>query len=637
MTNDSNMKKEPARRGFLKRAGLIGGAAAAVAGGLGVAAVPYTDYGELDNDFPSIPENQVTLPPNGKSVIVMGGGLSGLQAGVELAARGFKVTVLERTSTPGGKLKSWRDKHFGPANDPNKNDPAFAGYMREHGIHAVWGFYHNLREFLGRYGWPLGDFPNDVSMYNFFDKDGRKSYLPRTSWVPPYDKLQLLDHLTHITHLEEKDRFDAAHLAGRLLSFDYTDEKQRAYLDSMTVVEYGKRLGLSDELIFKICDSFLEMAFYDNVDKASILSLGMLAQIWGGTPRDFMKFNLYANPTNETFLTPMVNFINSHGGEVRYTTEITGLVVENNKMTGVRAAPIPRNAIKRCSICGGLIFDGMEVGGECPYCGAHAEVLRAISDAERTERTFKADFYISAMDGPGAQTLVAQNLEALGNHAYFKNILKLSASAPHVVNLWYEGKGYWEKHVLDDRQKPAFCVYPTGYKFIGITINRSIRIRGKDGTPYTWSSEFPERNVTVIETQIAKSHLLPSTESKVIAMICHEELKNMMPNLPEPSSWYVNRWFNYTCYRVGNEMNRPAIQSPIDNLLYIGDMAFVPSHAVYMEKTNVTAKWAVNLILDRIGQKEGKIKILPVGTPSLSTDAARKVYSVYLPGDEPKT
>jgi hypothetical protein len=166
MTDTGNT---PPRRQFFKRAVLAGGAAAAT---VGVGAIAYADNGELDKDFPDIPENQVELPPNGKSVIVMGGGLAGLQAGVELAARGFKVTVLERSATPGGKLKSWRDKHFGPDHDPNKLDPAFAGYIREHGMHCVWGFYHNLREFLGRYGWPLAPFPDDVSMYNFFDKDG---------------------------------------------------------------------------------------------------------------------------------------------------------------------------------------------------------------------------------------------------------------------------------------------------------------------------------------------------------------------------------------------------------------------------------------------------------------------------------
>jgi isorenieratene synthase len=621
----------PARRRFLKAAGVAGGAAVAA----GVAAVPFTDHGELDKDFPDIKENQVILPPNGKHVLIVGGGLSGLQAAVELSARGFKVTVLERSATPGGKLKSWRDKHFGPADDPNKSDPAFPGYIREHGVHAVWGFYHNLREFLGRYGWPLSNTPKDVSMYNFYDKDQRKSHVPRTSWVPPYDKVQLVDYLVHLGHLNEEDRLDAMRLIRRLLSFDYTDPKQRAYLDSMTVEQYCKKLGLSDALTYKLCDCVLEMAFYDNVQTASILSLGLLVQVWGGTPRDFQHFNLYVNPTNESFLTPMVNFIRSHHGDVLYNHEVTDFIMDGVKrIVGVKAAPVPRNVIKRCSICGGLIFDGMEVGHECPYCGANAENLRAIAAHERTERTFAADFVVCALDGPAAMQLVGQNIDALGGGDYFRNILKLHTAAPHVVNLWYQGRGYWEKHVLDDKQRPALCVYPTGFTYLGITINRSIRIKGGDGTGWAWSQEYTDRDITIIETQPAKAHLL-SGDTKAIAMACHEELKIMMPNLPEPQSWYVNRWFNYTNYQVGDEGNRPATQSPVDNLFFIGDISFVPQHCVYMEKTNVSAKWVTNLILDKIGQSTGKITILPSGTPSLSTDLARLTGSVYLPGDAP--
>ncbi len=629
MTDD---KSGESRRNFLKRGVLASAVAMATAGAAGVGAIQYAKNGELDAEYPKIRENDVRLPSNGKRVVIMGGGLAGLQAGVELAARGFAVTVLEKTGSPGGKLKSWRDRHLGPTDDPQKNDPGFGGYIREHGLHCVWGFYHNLREFLGRYGWPLATFPEDVSMYNFLDKDGRSSHVPRTSWVAPYDKLQLLRHLTHLNHLGEQDRMDAARLIERMVSFDYTDDRQRAYLDDITVAEYGRRLGLSDALINEICDSIVEMGFFDRADTASMLTMAMAAKVWGGVPRDFEKFNMYVNPTNESFLTPMVQFIRSHGGEVLYHSEIGSLVLDDGRVTGVRTAAVPPGAVKRCPICGHLIFDGMEVHDECPWCGAHSEVLRPIADSERVERTFEGDFFISAMDGPGAQEIISRS--ALGDDPYFQKIMKLDALAPHVVNVWYEGKGYWEKHCLGDRNQPAFMVYPTGFDWLGITICKSTRIRGQDAT-YTWSGEYADRDVTVIETQVINPDVRGKPTREIVDLV-HAELKHMIPNLPQPTSWYVNRWYTFSCFRPGNDMNRPAVQSPIDNLFYIGDMAYVPSNAVYMEKTNVTAKFAVNHILDKIGQKEGKITILPVGTPSLTTSVAQKLYSVYLPGDEPK-
>ena len=102
------VRKRISRRQFLKRAGIGAG----VAVGAGVGAIPLA-RSRYDAKYPIIPENNADLPPNGKSVIIMGGGLAGLQAGGELAARGFRVQILEKTGTPGGKLKSWRDKSSG--------------------------------------------------------------------------------------------------------------------------------------------------------------------------------------------------------------------------------------------------------------------------------------------------------------------------------------------------------------------------------------------------------------------------------------------------------------------------------------------------------------------------------------------
>ncbi len=602
-----------------------GGAVAA-----GVAAVPLSRPGQLEQKpYPHYQENDVIRPPNGKSVLIVGGGLSGLQAGVELSARGFKVTILEKSGMPGGKLKSWRDSGFGPADDPYKSDPGFPGYVREHGIHAVWGFYHNLREFMGRYGWGLMDMPDDVSIYHFRDKNGTVSHVPYSTWVAPYDKVQFVKSLLTLNHLEKKDRAGAASLFARLATFDYADKRQREYLDSMTFEEYCKRQGASDALIYKVCDSLLEMAYFDNVDKASALTLANIVQLVAGSPED-IKINLFATPVGESFLRPMASFITAHGGSIHYHAEVSGIEFDGSRITGVKAAPVPRNAIKRCSICGGLIFDGMEVGGECPYCGAQSAMLRAIDAQERAEQRYAADYTICALDGPGLTQFICTNLVALGGGEYFQKITRLNAKSVFVCNMWFEGKGHWERAVQDEQGRPAVCVFATGFNHLGITINRSVRIRGSDGKKLAWSEEYADRNVTIIETQIAKAEAVSSLSSKEIAWKCWQELKTVMPDLPEPSGWYVNRWNNYTAYHVGDERNRPAVQSPIDNLLFIGDNAFVPHPAVFMEKTNVTAKWATNLLLDKIGKPEDKITILVSATPSLSTTALQAVDSVFI-------
>lgn len=605
------------RRGFLKGAAITGGAVA----GAAALSVPLSKDAVHDADYPDVPENQTELPDNGKRVVIVGGGLAGLQAGVELAQRGFRVTVLERSGTPGGKLKSWRDSHWSPDDDPLKSDPAFTGYIREHGIHAVWGFYNNLREFLGRHGWPLMETPADASIYNFLDKDGTASHLPNVNWPKPFDKLGLLRAARNMKHLQAENSSEFILLFTKLATFDYADQAQREYMDSLSFAEYGRKLGLSEPMIHKICDSLIEMAYFDNADHVSALTLANIFQLVAGAAKD-MQVNLYRNPTNDTFLQPMVEYIRAHGGEVIYNVDVTGIEKHGEKISRVIAGIVAteHKRVRRCSICGNLILDGMERGHECPFCGAHIELAKELMAEERAPRAWEADYFISALDIPGAQQFVSSNLDVLGDVPYFRNILGLHPKAVYVTNLWFDGKGYWEKSIKDDAGRPAICFFATGFQRLGITINRSLRIHYPDGSDWAWSNEFPDRDVTVIETQIAKAEAVAGNSTGEIVALCYDELKSVMQDLPPPRGAYVNRWHHYNGYKVGDESRRPPVQSPIDNLLFIGDLAFVPHPAVFMEKTNVTAKWATNLLLAKAGIREGHIRILQSGTPSFTTD-----------------
>jgi hypothetical protein len=60
------------------------------------------------------------------------------------------------------------------------------GYHRDHGIHLVWGFYDNLREFMRRHGWGLLELPRDLPVYLFRDKRGTRSELTISDWPRPF-------------------------------------------------------------------------------------------------------------------------------------------------------------------------------------------------------------------------------------------------------------------------------------------------------------------------------------------------------------------------------------------------------------------------------------------------------------------
>lgn len=631
-------KNTMSRRHFLSRgAALAGGAVVLGAPVAGTAMAMQHD--ELrDEPYPTVPENRVSLPANGKTVVIIGGGLAGLQAGVELSARGFKVTLLEQSGTPGGKLKSWRDRHIGPADDPLKQDPAFPGYIREHGVHGVWGFYNNLREFMARYGWRLADMPADVSVYNFRDKDGTVSSITHPTLPPPLDKLQFAGELSSLDHLSDAEKHDFLKLYRRLGTYDHEDQRQRAYLDGISFVDYARQMGLSDSLIYKICGSIIEMAYFDDiagVDNISALTMANLFQLVAGSPRDW-QVNNFISPTHESFLRPMLDYIRARGGDMVFNTEVTSFERDASgnieSVVAEEVQPGYSGRVRRCAICGNLILDGMEHDHACPFCGAHIELARELDPTLRATRRYTADYFICAIDVPGAKRLIGSNLERLGGGDYFRHITELNATSLYVINLWFKGRGYWENKILDRNGRVSPWIFPTGFETLGTTMLRSGAIPYGDNQRLTWSNEFPDRDVTIIETQCARLEKLQGKSTAEIARHMHEELKVLMPDLPEPEAAWVNKWQNYTAFRVGDEMRRPGIQSPVENLLFIGDLVSIPHQAIFMEKTNVSAKMATNILLEKAGIRDGRITLLPSFTPSATTSALRMVGSVYLPG-----
>ncbi len=78
-------------------------------------------------------------------VAIIGGGLAGLTAAVHLAGRGIPALVLEADSQrAGGRLQGGAPESFEHAG----REWSFAS---EHGMHAVWGNYDNLRAVLARF------------------------------------------------------------------------------------------------------------------------------------------------------------------------------------------------------------------------------------------------------------------------------------------------------------------------------------------------------------------------------------------------------------------------------------------------------------------------------------------------------
>lgn len=591
------------RKEFLKKSLLV------TAGSLGVGLTGGIGYSFFGNskykaDFPSIPANKVKLKPNGKSVVIMGGGLAGLQAGCELVDRGFKVIVLEKTSIAGGKLKAWKDKFF--AKKYFKDQP----YTREHGLHGIWGFYKNLREFLGRHNFPINKLSTDDSFYYFVSNQKVQNKIPVTTWPIPFDRLEMLNSGMYIPSVEDVNRaapnqLMALKAAAKMWGFDNSDLRQRMYLDSISFYDWAKKIGVHDQYIKHYYEGLAEMGFFMSTKECSALAITNFMKL-GCLPSD-SKVDYYKWPPDETFINPMVDYIRANGGEVHFDSEVSNIKLKDGIIQEISVNnTIPKSRAKRCRICGNIMGDGHH--GHCPFCGAHESSIEILSPDKMPIRSYTADHFITAMDLPGAKKLIALN--KLNEHAYFEKSKKLTTATVLCVNLLYEDSTAWTDRFPEIDFWNAHDFFPTGYKVLGFTSN--------------WSSKqipaLKEKRVDLVEVQVTKWQQFVGMSFEDIATKVHEELLQIVPNLPKFSEFYINRWDTYTGFRPGDEANRPEIQSPIDNLYFIGDWVSVPHHCVFMEKTNVTAKTVTNMILEKEGIAEGKIELLKSGTPDWPVD-----------------
>jgi uncharacterized protein with NAD-binding domain and iron-sulfur cluster len=606
---------------FTTRRKFIAGVTSAFATA-GLVAIPLSRNDLHMDQYPKVDANNMFLEPHGRSVCIIGAGLGGLQTAVELCDRGYKVTLLEKSGTAGGKAKSWRDQSFGPEDHALKQQPGYKGIPRDHGLHGIWGFYDNLHEFLGRHGWLLQEIPEEYSMMSFIDKNGTDRFIPKPTMPAPYNRVEQAIAYSDFAGPGQGGALLAEML--KLMSFDYQDPTQRAYMDSLTFEQYAEIRGMTPEVL-GFFDGLMDMAYYANAKDSSALTMALICQLISGDASD-SDVRTFQLPTNEKLFDPMIKYIESKGGEIIYNAEVERMEMEDGQMKSVTTMDLGAygKRVRRCAICGHIII-GDEDYHHCPSCHADADQLMEMSIEEIKAKTYQADYFVNALDTIGTQVLLAKNMDLWGQDKYFLDIFKLTTTSLFVVNLWYNEDQFWKDRV-SKIQSGSAQFFATGFDYLGITINWPLMGASKEDRFIKEYEGFD--GFSILETHIPNAARISHLSDNEVADLVHKEYKMVFDDIPDYQDVYVNRWYNYTAYAPNTESFRPTVQSPIDNLLFVGDMVFTDHAGVYMEKTNVSSKTATNLILEKSGLDEVKLTVLNSGTPSALIKGLQAIVNV---------
>ena len=276
---------------------------------------------------PRNPDAAPTLAAAGsRSALVVGGGIAGLSAALELAERGFRVQVREASDVLGGRLAT-RDL------DPGNGER----FRVEHGLHMWFDNYRTFADIRHRLGIDGHFRPYDAVDFVFRD------YLPeRLESTPKVFPANLAGIVDRSPNLDWDDIFGSLGLLPDLMNFNFRRVFDR--LDGISFDEWIERTNISKPFD----DVILQPAAHVTLNRVEDLSAAemVLYQHLYFTSQPFAFDREVTTVDHGTaVIDPWVARLRSLGVDVRTNAPVRGLRVESGRAVGVVGEPERHDAV----------------------------------------------------------------------------------------------------------------------------------------------------------------------------------------------------------------------------------------------------------------------------------------------------
>jgi len=240
-------------------------------------------------------------------VLIMGGGLSGLSAAVDLTLLGRKVCLLEQRQYAGGRAYSFPDP--------------VSGEIVDNGQHLMMGCYHATQRYLRSIGTEHLALLQPVLRIAFLCPGEDKAVLSclrlpapfhvlsgllRFNAIPLWERFQMLKVGFALIRPPNESQLDALTADEWLTQLNQSDRSRKFLWDVITIGALNNHpRNVSALMLFRV----LHAAFFGQKKNASLLipSVGL----------------------SELFVDPAVKFLRSHGGTI-----VTGVEAESMKING---------------------------------------------------------------------------------------------------------------------------------------------------------------------------------------------------------------------------------------------------------------------------------------------------------------
>jgi len=247
-----------------------------------------------------------------KRVIIIGGGFSGLAAGVRLSEAGFRVLVLEGRKHLGGRAYSFID--------------AKTGDVVDNGQHLFMGCYRHTIAFLKKIGCLDRLRFQDRPRVDFLDRENGFTSFECPSLPPPMHAVAGLFRMKGLTFGDKLRSFKV----GRAIQ-----KNGKSNARSLTVSDWLDELSQSERIKQRF---WYPMAIATLNESPSIASAQMLkivlSEAFGGGKQG-SSIGISRVGLSELYTGGATDFIKSRGGEVRTNAQVDRFVIDGDFVTGV--------------------------------------------------------------------------------------------------------------------------------------------------------------------------------------------------------------------------------------------------------------------------------------------------------------
>lgn len=476
-------------------------------------------------------------------VAIVGAGLAGLAAAVELSDAGHEVEIFEARTFIGGKVGSWVDGD---------------GNHIEMGLHVFFNNYYNLFALMQRVGAFESLLPKE-HVHTFINRGGDIGTLDFRFLIgAPFHGLKAFfttGQLTLQDKIQNAIALGTSPIVPGLLNYDLAMKMIRA-LDDVSFADWFRSHGGSQHSLKRMWDPIaLALGFIDteNISARCMLTIFMMF----AAKTEASRLNMLAGSPDEYLHKPILKYIEERGAKVH-----------------------TRRQTRR------ILF--AEQGGETRVTGL------AIANGE-AEEIVTADAYLAACDVPGIQRLLPSEWR---QWSQFDNIYKLEAVPVVTVQLRFDG---WVTEMEDEEQRKQLK-QAAGIDNLLYSADADFSCFS-DLALSSPKDYYREGQGSLMQVVLTPGDPFIKMSNEEIAQHALKQIHDLFPSSRE----LTMTWFNVvklaqSLYREqpGMEPYRPSQKTPIPNFFLAGSYT-AQDYIDSMEGATISGKQAAAAILEPTG------------------------------------